>query len=91
MSSWWNPDSARGEKKMDPVVEPTATAKTKDPVVTRAWQFKVFVNIDLRPFEGLSLSGACDQLGNWNPKDSIALERIEGENMRRKGDRKSVV
>lgn len=42
------------------------------------WQFKVFVNFDLRTNENVSITGDCDQLGKWNPNDSIRLDKIEG-------------
>lgn len=79
---WWlfeKKDGAAAKKTEVSFVKPRSQKQPADQVICTKWQFKVFVDFELQPNEKVSLTGACDQLGNWMPNDSIKLERIDGE------------
>lgn len=72
--------AATTTKKSHVFTRPRAAIdRVVDQAQVTKWQFKVFVNFELQPNEKVSLTGACDQLGNWNPCDSIVLQLSDGE------------
>lgn len=78
---WWYVEKKDAAKKQNgSFVKPKPQKQSPDQVLCTKWLFKVFVNFDLLSNEKVSLTGACDQLGNWNPHESISLQRNDGEN-----------
>lgn len=77
---WWYVEDKDSVKKRDVVfTKPRLNGTAVSREECCRWEFKVFLNFSLHSNEKVALSGACVQLGGWNPNDSIMLLPVDGK------------
>lgn len=77
MQRWWFLDN-KNKVNVSPTVVPAENVVPEVVEKLREWTFRVFVTQQLSPFEAVAVTGETCALGNWKPKQCVALTKENG-------------
>lgn len=75
MERWWYTDDKNNGKDK---IQKSRKSPSKRSEGVKKWKFSVFTNLDLNLYEKIAVTGSCDELGNWDPDQSVLLTMDEG-------------
>lgn len=76
MQRWWYSDDKNNGRDKLPKSK-KSPMKRNDGI--RKWKFCVVATCDLNKYEKLAVTGSCEQLGEWEPDQSVLLNKEDGE------------
>lgn len=76
MQRWWYSDDKNNGRDKVPKSK-KSPMKRSDGI--RKWKFCVIANCSLNKYEKIAVTGSSEQLGEWDPDQSILLNKEDGE------------
>lgn len=76
MQRWWYSDDKNNGRDKLPKSK-KSPIKRNDGI--RKWKFCVFATCDMNKCEKVAVTGSCEQLGEWDPDQSVLLNKEDGE------------